>query len=261
MSETLLTGERLQPGSELFSVDLARHRAAYAWAIREARGPRLLELGCGTGYGSAELADALPELRIVAVDRVKPGPDARRPNADYLQADLRGLPLSARCFTTIVSFQVIEHLEDPSPYLRAIARLLEPEGTAFLTTPNRLVSDGVNPWHVHEYEAEELRGVLAEHFHEVEMLGIRPGPRVAAYFEARLARIRKIMRLDPLGLRKRLPPALLDWLFARLALVVRRGIQQDEGLPDASVDDFEVARAAPEDIDLLAVCRRPRRSD
>ena len=54
MSEVLLTGERLQPGSQLFGVDLARHRAAYVYANLNARGDRLLDLGCGTGYGTAE---------------------------------------------------------------------------------------------------------------------------------------------------------------------------------------------------------------
>jgi len=157
-----------------------------------------------------------------------------------------------------VSFQVIEHLDDPTLYLRAIARLLEPTGTVYLTTPNVLTSDGVNPWHVHEYEAGELRKLLLQHFAEVEMLGVGTGPRVAGYFEARLACIRRIMRLDPLGLRNLLPRSVVDWLFARFALLVRRGIAEDEGLPEASVADFPIGPATPTDIDLLAVCRKPR---
>ena len=185
---------------------------------------------------------------------------SRRQNANFLRADLGGIPLADLSFSTIVSFQVIEHLEAPAPYLAAIARLLEPDGTAYLTTPNVLTSDGVNPWHVHEYEADELGGTLAEHFHEVEILGVGIGPAVADYFEARLGRIRRIMRIDPLGLRKRLPQSVLDWLFARFALVVRRGIQESDGIPDATVDDFPIGPADPGDIDLLAVCRGPRRT-
>ena len=259
MSDVLLTGERLQPGSQLFGVDLARHRAAYVYANRNARGARLLDLGCGTGYGTAELADSLSgKIAIFGLDRVPPADSSRRENANFLRADLAGIPLADASFSTIVSFQVIEHLEDPGPYLAAIARLLEPDGSAYLTTPNRLTSDGVNPWHVHEYEAEELRGTLGRHFDEVEMLGVGIGPAVADYFDARLERIRRIMRIDPLGLRKLLPQSLLDWLFARFALVVRRGIHEDEGIPDATVDDFPIGPADPGGIDLLAVCRQPR---
>jgi len=260
VSDVLLTGERLQPGSRLFGVDLARHRAAYAYAIDHARGDRLLDLGCGTGYGTAELAEATPPERAVfGLDRVRPAATSRRPKANFLRADLGGIPLADASFSTIVSFQVIEHLEDPGPYLAAIARLLAPGGRAYLTTPNVLTSDGVNPWHVHEYESAELQGTLAAYFDDVEMLGIAPGPAVAGYFEARLQRIRRIMRIDPLGLRKLLPQRMLDWLFARFALLVRRGIQEDDGIPDASVDDFPIGPARPGDIDLLAVCSRPRR--
>lgn len=260
MSETLLTGERLQPGSELFGVDLARHRAAYAWANLNARGERLLDLGCGTGYGTAELADSVStRIAVFGLDRVAPARSSRRPNASYLRADLNGIPIRDDSFSTIASFQVIEHLEDPTPYLAAIARLLAPDGAAYITTPNRLTSDGVNPWHVHEYEADELRALLLRHFDEVDMLGVGIGPRVAGYFEARLRRIRTIMRLDPLGLRKLLPARVVDRLFATFAKWVRRGIQQDQGLPEAGVDDFPIGPARPGDIDLLAVCRRPRR--
>ena len=259
MTETLLTGERLQPGSELFGVDLARHRAAYAYATLQARGGRLLDLGCGTGYGTAELARALASrVAVFGLDRVRPASSSRGPNARFLRADLAGIPLADASFDTIASFQVIEHLEDPAPYVAAIARMLAPGGAAYITTPNRITSDGVNPWHVHEYEADELRDLLGRHFEEVEMLGVGVGPRVAGYFAARLERIRKIMRLDPLGLRNLLPPRVIDWLFATFAKVVRRGIQQDEGLPDASIEDFPIGPATPEDIDLLAVCRRPR---
>lgn len=259
MSDILFTGERLSPGSVLFGVDLARHRAAYAHAIQNGRGERLLDLGCGTGYGTAELADALAgAMRVFGLDRVHPAQSSRRDNARYLRGDLHGIPLAAETFDTITSFQVIEHLEDPRPYLQAIARLLRKDGVAHISTPNILTSDRVNPWHVHEYEAAELQGKLREHFDEVEMLGVGIGPAVAPYFEERLTRIRKIMRIDPLGVRNLLPASVIDWLFAKFALVVRRGIQEGSGLPDATIQDFPIRAADPGDIDLYAVCRKPR---
>ena len=41
--------------------------------------------------------------------------------------------------------------------------------------------------------------------------------------EARLRRIATIVKIDPLGLRKVLPRRLIDWLFGKLAVVVRQG--------------------------------------
>ena len=52
MSE--FTGERVIP--ELVNDDLwAEHVARYAFAARLAAGRRILDAGCGTGYGAAEL--------------------------------------------------------------------------------------------------------------------------------------------------------------------------------------------------------------
>jgi SAM-dependent methyltransferase len=256
VTRVLFTGERLHEGDALFGVDLARHQAAYELARHRAAGVRVLDLGCGTGYGTAGLAEAAGFA--VGVDKIAPDPSARRGTARFLRADLAGIPLHPACFDLVVSFQVIEHLRDPGLYLEAIARCLAPGGTALLTTPNRLTSDGVNPFHVREYAADELAGVLRRHFEDVELRGVAAGSAVADYFEARLRRIRRIVRLDPLRLRDRIPRALVEALFAFFARVVRRGIARGEGLPDASWRDFPIGPADDACLDLVAICRAPR---
>ena len=255
MSATRFTGERLHEGSDLFAVDMARHHAAYDLALRHGRGLRVLDLGCGSGYGSARLGEG--GAAVVAVDRVAPD-TAHRAAAHYVLADLNAMPFCAGSFDLVVSFQVVEHLTDPTAYLEAIARLVRPEGLAILTTPNRLTSDGVNPYHVHEYTSEELHDLLGRHFVDVAMQGVGMSPPVRAYMDARSARIRKIMRLDPLGLRDALPRALVEKLFAFFARVVRRRTQEGDGTPDATAADFPIGPPAPTDIDLVALCRGPR---
>ncbi len=257
--ELTFTGERLHAENALFGVDLARHRAAYVHAIERARqegATRVLEVGSGTGYGTAELAEA--GLEVFAVDRVSPDRDARHPRVGFLRADAGSIPLASDAFDLVVSFQVIEHLEDPAPYLASIARMTKPGGVALITTPNLAQSDRENPFHVREYLADELADLISPHFEEVEMLGVSATPETMKYFDERLERIRRIVRIDPLGLRRRLPRALIDRLFAMFAVVVRRGIAEGSGLPDATVDDFPIVPADDRVLDLLAVCRRPR---
>ncbi len=255
MSARRFTGERLHPGTSLFAVDMARHHAAYELALQHGHDARVLDLGCGSGYGSAQLAQG--GAHVVGVDRVAPD-DTHRGAAHFVLADLNAMPLRAHCFDLVVSFQVIEHLEDPTAYLEAIARLLRPEGLAILTTPNLLTSDGVNPYHVHEYTSGALETLLSRHFVDVKMQGVGMSPPVRDYLLARSARIRKIMRLDPLGLRHRLPRALIEKLFAFFALRVRRRTQDGDGTPDASWQDFPIGAPSPADIDLVALCRSPR---
>ena len=256
MSQTSFTGERLHAGDNLFQVDLARHRAAYRFALERAADAHVLDMGCGSGYGAVELAKMAPS--VVGLDRVSPDSSARKGGVRYVRGDLNGVPLADASFDLVVSFQVIEHLEDPNRYLTAIARVMRPNGTALITTPNLLTSDRENPYHVHEYEPEELGECLRGHFEEVELLGVSASPKVSPYFEARLRRIRRITRLDPLGLRRRLPAWLVERLFAAFALLVRRGIRQSDAMPEASWKDFPIGPADAACIDLLAVCRRPR---
>ena len=249
------TGERLHAGDALFALDMARHAAAYEFARSALPSGRVLDLGCGSGHGTATLAG--PGRAVVGFDRVRPDRASRREGAHFVRGTLERLPLRPASFELIMSFQVIEHLEDPTPYLEAIARLLAPGGKALITTPNLLMSDGVNPYHVHEYRSEEFGDRLRDHFAEVELLGIGASEPVRRVLEARSQRIRRIMRLDPLRLRDRMPRPLVEWLFARFAVAVRRRAGGDASAPPPSWRDFPVGAADPRCLDLLAVCRGP----
>jgi len=257
MSRVRFTGERLHDDLAPFALDLARHRAAYEFATARCAGARVLDLGCGSGSGAALLAASA--ARVLGIDRVPPDQQNRRTGAAFCLADLAALPLRAHSFDVIVSFQVIEHLADPTPYLRAIGELLAPRGTALLSTPNRGRSDGVNPYHVREYLGGELCELLARHFTEVELLGVGTSEAVGRHLSARSRRIRAVMRLDPLRLRDRLPRAWVEKLFAWGALLVRRAGARAEGTPDATWRDFPVGGADDAaSLDWLAVCRGAR---
>jgi SAM-dependent methyltransferase len=251
------TGERLHDDLALFALDLARHRAAYEFARERVAGRRVLDLGCGSGAGAALLAAS--GARVLGVDRVAPDRESRRNGASFCLADLAALPLRAHRFDVIVSFQVIEHLRDPAPYLRAIGEMLAPSGTALLSTPNRQRSDGVNPYHVREYLGAELSELLARHFAEVEMLGVGTSEAVRDQLAARSRRIRAVMRLDPLCLRDRLPRAWVEALFAWGARLVRRAGARAQAAPDATWRDFPIGPADDAtSLDWLAVCRGRR---
>ena len=255
MSDTTFTGERLHASDELFAGDLARHRAAYEYARARSPVDRLLDLGCGSGYGTRALAEE--RSGVVGFDRITPDTAQRSGTGSFGRGDLARLPFANASFARVVSFQVIEHFADPTVYVDALATLVRPDGEAILTTPNRLTSDGVNPYHLREYAAAELREVLARRFASVEILGVGATEPVQRYFDERQRRVARILRLDPLGLRRVLPARAIEWLFASFAVLVRRGVSQSGGLPDVTWRDYPIGPVDARCLDLLAICREP----
>jgi len=171
------TGERVIPG-EVDPNLLNEHLARYAFASRLARGKRVLDAGCGTGYGSAELAKSA--LRVVGTDRSADGVGFARehyrlPNLKFVQASVAKLPYRDASFDLVVAFEVIEHLEDWQAFLQEVRRVLVPAGQFIVSTPNRLYYAetreriGPNPFHVHEFDYTEFRHELGATFPDISM--------------------------------------------------------------------------------------------
>ena len=159
------TGERVVPGE--VEPDLSNeHLARYAFAARRACGKRVLDAGCGSGYGSARLA---AQARfVVGIDNALEAFDAASPQLRLVRGDCRALPFPAASFDLVVAFEVIEHIEDREKLLAEARRVLAAGGELILSTPNRQYyseSRAVpNPFHVHEFDYEELSAALGRHF-------------------------------------------------------------------------------------------------
>lgn len=137
---------------------LARHGAGEIWnwespagKLRWARrvkmlsnhlrvGMRVLELGCGTGYFTRELARS--EAHIVAVD-VSPEllemarADCSTTNVSYEIQNACAMSYRDAVFDSVVGSSVLHHLETKEA-LREIYRVLKVGGTIYFTEPNML---------------------------------------------------------------------------------------------------------------------------
>ena len=237
------TGERLPgDGDATFQIDMERHLAAYRYAATRAAGRTVLDAGCGEGYGAALLARTA--RRVVGVDREEAVAVARaryrEPALEFRALDLMQLPALGERFDLVVSFQVIEHLPDPAGFLRGLADRVAPGGTLIVTTPNRLMSMSENPYHLREWTAPELLELARAVIPAARVLGVHGSPAVLAYERARGEQVQRILRLDPLGLRRLIPTAVVHFAFSRLARLVRRRVGAGSGLPPVDATDFSV---------------------
>ncbi|HUI54470.1 MAG TPA: methyltransferase domain-containing protein [Bryobacteraceae bacterium] len=171
------TGERLIPGQ--VDVDLLNeHMARYTFAARLARGKRVLDAGCGAGYGSAELAQSAES--VVGIDRAPEAIEFARahyslPNLQFEEASCTALPHADGIFDLVVAFEVIEHLENWRDFLLEARRVLTANGQLVISTPNKLYytesrgPHGCNPFHVHEFGFDEFRCELQSIFQHVSL--------------------------------------------------------------------------------------------
>lgn len=253
-----LTGERPMQGETPDSL-LALHAAGYR-EVRSRMSPgRFLDVGCGLGDESVGFLGE--ERFVVGVDY---DPDtARAAVAAHGAAGLRTecadgsmLGLRSGSFDNVCSSHLIEHFTEPGLHVREVARVLAAGGTAFFLTPNE-PADFENPYHVHLFRAAELRELLASHFDWVEVWGLDATPAVKADFEKRRAMAEKLLRLDPLGLRHRLPRRAFVWLHATGRRLAYRytNTEQTGGQSGITDEEFFLTDAIDDStLVLFAVC-------
>jgi SAM-dependent methyltransferase len=176
-TRTEFTGERVIPDlveTDLFNEHLARYRFAGRFAGKWEKA-RVLDAGCGAGYGTAELAGA---AAVVAMDI---SGDAityarshfARSGVHFLQADCEAMPFASGSFDLVVAFEVIEHLEGWEKLLTEAHRILGTAGILLVSTPNRDYYEesrgtaGPNPFHKHEFTYDEFHSALQVSFPHV----------------------------------------------------------------------------------------------
>src|SRR5581483_3154364 len=112
----IFSDERLVP-EEAVEASLQEHVARYRFARERVRG-RILDVACGTGYGTAMLGAVGVDLSLDALRY------ARRHPAAYVAADAARLPFG-RVFDAVVSFETIEHVADAGRFVSECARVLK----------------------------------------------------------------------------------------------------------------------------------------
>src|SRR6185369_7306887 len=170
-----LTGERTLPDVPEENYWYRRHLVVYEWIRRRVGGLRVIDMACGEGYGSDVLSRSAAS--VVGVDA---NPEAHEhAKARYSRPGLRFernmIQLFAEPADAVVFLQTIEHVQDPDELLEHFKRI---SGVAYISTPNvlTLAPPGAersgNPWHVHEYRAEEFRALCEAHFDRVDLYGL-----------------------------------------------------------------------------------------
>lgn len=179
--------ERYVPGT-WSKITEYEHLPRYVFAKQFAQGARILDFGCGTGYGTALLAESAQSVLGLDIDLAALNwarQTHRRANLRFeLNSDL-GAGLEPSSFDLITCFELIEHVDEKAQrqLIDNFARFLSPKGRLLISTPNPqvTVNYGHNPYHLREMSEGEFYELVHSRFRHVRMLNQLVRPSVAIF--------------------------------------------------------------------------------
>ena len=175
LTSTWGMGERVIP--KLMGEDSASQRIVeisfqhYETAARYVKGKRVLDIACGSGYGSQmlRLAGASSVLGVdVCADTVQYAREHYQMSGiEFICADAEQFESPER-FDVVVSYETLEHLHHPSQFLEHIHNLLVPGGDFLLSIPLGETRH-FDPYHLHAFSQKQVFALLKKAGFRIEL--------------------------------------------------------------------------------------------
>lgn len=257
-----VTGERVIPELYLRTRSgvaiYLMHLASYKFALPYVKGKKVLEVGCGTGYGTKLMSEAAQHIDAIdasvqAIEYAKVNNLSNRISFKVKSDFNYGLGL----YDVVVSFQVVEHVLDDVLYMEGIYKALKPGGIFIVATPDRetRLFPWQKPWnefHLREYSADELSKLLSQ-FSDVELYQMSAKDEI---YNIEMERTRSAKWiLSPLTFP--LIPEFLRVIALKLikGIIPRKNLVHESGI-DWSVDDIYIRPWKGPSLNLIALARK-----
>ncbi|MBI4849263.1 MAG: sulfatase-like hydrolase/transferase [Nitrospirae bacterium] len=173
------TGERYVPWADDPEMNY-EHLHRYRFVKEFVKGKKVLDLGCGEGYGCLMLSDDADSVTgiDIADEAIRHASiKYRRENLKFIQGSMSDIPIEGQyLFDIIISFEALEHITEQDDLLREVKRLLKKDGMFIVSTPNKYELHAENPnyqneFHVKELSLDEFNSLLTANFKNISLYG------------------------------------------------------------------------------------------
>ncbi len=251
------TAERVSATDSSDNYVLQRSIFAYLEAAKIVRGT-VLEIGTGSGYGVKYIAPTVE--KFITIDKFVCDVDFKSyPNVEFRQQTVPPFTnVADNSVDFVVTFQVIEHIQNDDLYVKEIARVLKPGGKLIVTTPNRIMSLSRNPWHIREYKPNELTVLLKKHFSSVDTKGVFGNELVMDYYNKNKESVNKVMKYDIFNLQWILPRQVLQVPYDIMNRRNRKKLLQSNNDLTAGItaSDFYLNEVSDACLDLFYISQK-----
>ncbi len=160
------TGERMIPGTLGAENSFQEHIIRYDFATQFCKNKTVLDLGCGSGYGSYYLK-TYGAKNVYGIDLSQEAADYCReayPSCHFKQGRATNTTYKNNSFDVVVCFELIEHLSEQEELMNEIKRILKKDGILIMSTPNKDTFPRGNPFHIRELTEKEYLHLLNKFF-------------------------------------------------------------------------------------------------
>ena len=179
-----MVAERVSLSDNTLIASYAENIQRYDFALPFSKGKRVLDAGCGSGYGAHFLA--INGARdVLALDYSEEAIDEanqayRSANLRFERRDIEALrddPQLREHFDVLVNFENVAQFEHPERFIEGVAKVLSRDGTFLISTPNGEISPldekGRPAYRFHHrvYTAADLKSLVAGDFAHVSLYG------------------------------------------------------------------------------------------
>ena len=188
------TGEQFIPGSGKKRL-LDEHLERYKFASRFSDGKIVLDIACGTGYGSHILSSNCKEVYGVDISEESINYANNRfhnYNLKFIRSSATEDIFPENLIGIICSFGTIQHLDGlgRKKCLQNLNKWLKNDGTILLSTPNKKItspfsSKPLNKYHVKEFNKEDIKKELNVFFDINSFMGQRLIPSFFSFYIVR----------------------------------------------------------------------------
>jgi len=149
------------------------HLDRYRFATGFVKGKKVMDIACGTGYGTRILLEEGYADKCIGVDIDKKAVlyAKKKHNvsgSDFICSSAENVPMNSEFADVIVSFETIEHVYGENLLIDEFYRLLKKDGLFIVSTPNSWPLS-IAPFHTKEYDLDEFKRVLETKF-EIESI-------------------------------------------------------------------------------------------
>lgn len=172
--------ERINPIKDFHTITYREHLIRYLLAKQFSnQSARVLDAGCGMGYGSFLLSSN--SQRVIGIDKDVQAinfakKNYKSSNLKFLNTDIDSLDFHSNSFNLISAFEFIEHLKNPNKFIYNASLWLSQDGLFISSMPNlknKEVAefDSRNPYHLQHLTLENYKSILKSYFPHVIAVG------------------------------------------------------------------------------------------